>query len=73
VNLRYQGTAFVILDERLEQMVLTHEKYVNPEIILQDDNIAIQGCNEKYVWFAKNDPEVSTYVVFIKYLANICS
>jgi len=41
-------------------MFLTHINYVNPEIILQDDNIAIQGCDDNYVWFAKNEPQASS-------------
>jgi len=48
------------MDENLQNMFLTHVKYINPLTILKDDDIFIQACNEKYVWFAVNDTKAST-------------
>jgi len=42
----------------LEDYVLTHERYVHPEIVLKNENIFIMGCNEDYVWFSVVPAEV---------------
>jgi len=57
--MQFNGQLHEGLDDDIDEMLVTNVKYVNPEIILEDDNIAIMGCNSKYVWFSITDHEVS--------------
>jgi len=54
-------------DDTSDKMLLTHVKYVNPELVLHNDNIALFGCDGKYVWFAITPPEVS--IIYSSYIA----
>jgi len=55
------GHLYMINDENIDTMITTHVKYIDPQIILENDNILIQGCNDRCVWFAVNEPEVDIY------------
>jgi len=63
VNLKYYGCLVPALDDTSNKFLLTHVEYLNPEIVLQNDNIAIFGCDQKYVWFGVAPKEVRLPII----------
>jgi len=45
-------------DDLESSFLYTHNRYVNPEIVLESDNIIIMGLNDKNVWFSITPKEV---------------
>jgi len=55
---RFTAPIVDALDEGFASWLITHEKYVHPKMVLEDDNIFVMGCDSKYIWFSVTPPEV---------------
>jgi len=52
VKLRYGYAVAPGLEDGLANWIYTHESYVHPKLVLEDDDIAIMGMDESFIWFS---------------------
>jgi len=59
VDVRFNGGVTPGVEDSLDDCWLyTHNKYVNPEYVLKDDNIILMGMDHERAWFSVTPPEV---------------
>jgi hypothetical protein len=60
------GIAVGMEDDLDKSWVYLHRDYISPNMVLSDENIILQGLDDKYVWFSVVPAEVniSTYNIF---------
>jgi len=58
VKRRYHAPLVIGFVDELYHMLLTHEKYVHPDVALEFDEIFVLNCDTKHIWFSITDPKV---------------